>query len=30
MKLNRAILPLNKDETFEEEIDFSNQKFDEN
>ena len=30
MKLNRAILPLNKDEVFEEEIDFSNQAFDEN
>ena len=30
MKLNRAILPLNKDEVFEEDIDFSNQKFDEN
>ena len=30
MKLNRIILPLNKDEVFEEEIDFSNQKFDDN
>ena len=30
MKLNRALLPLNKDEVFEEEIDFSNQAFDEN
>ena len=30
MKLNRAILPLNKDEIFEEDIDFSNQVFDEN
>ena len=30
MKLNRILLPLNKDETFEEEIDFSNQKFDDN
>ena len=30
MKLNRATLPLNKDEVFEEDIDFSNQVFDEN
>ena len=30
MKLNRATLPLNKDEIFEEDIDFSKQKFDEN
>ena len=30
MIINRATLPLNKDEVFEEEIDFSNQKFDEN
>ena len=30
MKLNRAILPLNKDEVFEENIDFSKQSFDEN
>ena len=30
MKINRAILPLNKDEVFEEDIDFSKQKFDEN
>lgn len=30
MKINRATLPANKDEVFEEEIDFSNQKFDEN
>ena len=30
MKINRVTLPLNKDEVFEEEIDFLNQKFDEN
>ena len=30
MKINRATLPLNKDEVFEEDIDFSNQQFDEN
>ena len=30
MVINRAILPLNKTETFNEEIDFSNQKFDDN
>ena len=30
MKLNRAILPENKAETFEEEVDFSNYPFDEN
>ena len=30
MIINRATLPLNKDEVFEEDIDFSNQKFDEN
>ena len=30
MTINRATLPLNKDEVFEEDIDFSNQKFDEN
>ena len=30
MKLNRAILPNNKSETFEEEVDFANQVFDEN
>ena len=30
MTLNRAILPLNKTETFTEEIDFSSQVFDEN
>ena len=30
MKLNRAILPENKTETFEEEVDFSNYPFDEN
>ena len=30
MKINRATLPLNKDEVFEEDIDFLNQQFDEN
>ena len=30
MTLNRATLPLNKTETFKEEIDFSSQVFDEN
>ena len=30
MKLNRAILPESKAETFEEEVDFSNYPFDEN
>ena len=30
MKLNRAILPSNKSETFQEELDFTNQTFDEN
>ena len=30
MKINRAILPLNKDEVFEENIDFSQESFDEN
>ena len=30
MKLNRAILPENKAETFEEEVDFSSYPFDEN
>ena len=30
MVINRAILPLNKTETFNEEIDFSSQSFDEN
>jgi len=30
MKLNRAILPENKSETFEEEVDFSKYPFDEN
>ena len=30
MILNRAILPLNKTETFSEDIDFSSQTFDEN
>ena len=30
MKLNRAILPVGKPETFDEEIDFSSLKFDEN
>ena len=30
MKLNRAVLPLNKSETFEENVDFNNQQFDEN
>ena len=30
MILNRAILPLNKTETFNEDIDFSSQKFDDN
>lgn len=30
MVINRAILPLNKTETFNEEIDFSSQTFDEN
>ena len=30
MTINRAILPLNKTETFNEDIDFSSQKFDDN
>ena len=30
MKINRLLLPLNKDEIFEEELDFSKEKFDEN
>ncbi len=30
MKINRAILPVNKAETFQEEVDFSHLKFDEN
>ena len=30
MKLNRAILPANKPQTFDEDIDFSQQSFDEN
>ena len=30
MTINRAILPLNKTETFKEEVDFSSQKFDDN
>ena len=30
MTINRATLPLNKTETFNEEIDFSSQSFDEN
>lgn len=30
MIINRAILPINKTETFNEDIDFSNQKFDDN
>ena len=30
MKINRLLLPLNKDEVFNEDIDFSKEKFDEN
>ena len=30
MKLNRAILPVNKSQTYEEEIDFKGQEFDQN